>query len=55
MYYLDNAATSFPKPVEVYDRMNSFIRESCANPGRSSHDGKDSATQVMKQEAAANL
>lgn len=57
MYYLDNAATSFPKPVEVYDRMNSFIRESCANPGRSSHEmARISATWVMKtREAAASL
>lgn len=49
MIYLDNAATSFPKPVEVYDRMNLFIREECANPGRSSHEmARASATWVMK-------
>ena len=57
MYYLDNAATSYPKPVEVYDRMNQFIRESCANPGRSSHEmARESANWVMKtREAAASL
>src|SRR3989338_2858995 len=37
MIYLDNAATSFPKPGRVYDRMNQFLREEAANPGRSGH------------------
>ncbi len=57
MYYLDNAATSFPKPVEVYDSMNLFMRESCANPGRSSHEmARNSASGVMRtREAAASL
>ncbi|MGI6084983.1 MAG: aminotransferase class V-fold PLP-dependent enzyme [Acetivibrionales bacterium] len=57
MIYLDNAATSFPKPVEVYDRMNLFIRKECANPGRSSHEmARTSATWVMKtREAVASL
>jgi cysteine desulfurase/selenocysteine lyase len=57
MLYLDNAATSFPKPVEVYDRMNLFIREECANPGRSSHEmARSSAAWVMKtREALASL
>ena len=34
MIYLDNAATSFPKPKRVYDRMDQFLREEAANPGR---------------------
>jgi cysteine desulfurase family protein len=37
MIYLDNAATSFPKPKRVYDRMDQFLREEAANPGRSGH------------------
>src|SRR3989338_158112 len=37
MIYLDNAATSFPKPKRVYDRMNQFLREEAAHPGRSGH------------------
>ncbi len=37
MIYLDNAATSFPKPKRVYERMNQFLREEAANPGRSGH------------------
>ena len=49
MVYLDNAATSFPKPPEVYDRVLSFMRESCANPGRSSHEmARASANCIMK-------
>lgn len=35
--YFDNAATSYPKPRAVYDRMDRFIREEAANPGRSGH------------------
>lgn len=38
MIYLDNAATSYPKPQVVYDRVYSFMKETCANPGRSSHE-----------------
>ena len=37
MIYLDNAATSFPKPEPVYQGMDSFVRSSAANPGRSGH------------------
>ncbi len=37
MIYLDNAATSFPKPEAVYVAMDRFARHSLANPGRSGH------------------
>jgi len=37
MIYLDNAATSFPKPEQVYRGMDAFIRSAAANPGRSGH------------------
>src|SRR5262245_28968855 len=37
MIYLDNAATSFPKPEPVYRAMDRFARESLANPGRAGH------------------
>ena len=37
MTYLDNAATSFPKPEQVYVAMDRFARHSLANPGRSGH------------------
>jgi cysteine desulfurase family protein len=37
MIYLDNAATSFPKPEVVYRTLDDFARTKLANPGRSSH------------------
>jgi cysteine desulfurase / selenocysteine lyase len=37
MVYLDNAATSFPKPDSVYNEMEKCMRIYCANPGRGSH------------------
>ncbi|MBR4218468.1 MAG: aminotransferase class V-fold PLP-dependent enzyme [Bacteroidales bacterium] len=38
MIYLDNSATTFPKPIEVYDFMNNFYRTHGVNPGRSGFD-----------------
>ncbi len=35
--YLDNAATSYPKPEQVYRGMEAFVRQSGANPGRGGH------------------
>jgi cysteine desulfurase family protein len=37
MIYLDNAATSFPKPEAVYLALDRFARTSLANPGRAGH------------------
>ncbi|MEZ6139395.1 MAG: aminotransferase class V-fold PLP-dependent enzyme [Zavarzinella sp.] len=37
MIYLDNAATSFPKPESVYVAMDQFARKQLANPGRAGH------------------
>lgn len=37
MIYLDNAATSFPKPESVYLEIDRCLRTYCANPGRSGH------------------
>jgi selenocysteine lyase/cysteine desulfurase len=37
MIYLDNAATSFPKPESVYQAMDRAARTSVGNPGRSGH------------------
>ncbi len=37
MIYFDNAATSFPKPNIVYDRIMKSMSEYGANPGRSGH------------------
>jgi cysteine desulfurase/selenocysteine lyase len=38
LIYLDNAATSFPKPEETYVFMDSFYRTHGVNPGRSGFD-----------------
>jgi cysteine desulfurase family protein len=38
LIYLDNGATSFPKPTEVYDFMDQFYRKLGVNPGRSGYD-----------------
>ena len=37
MIYLDNAATTFPKPESVYDSMMDCMKNYCANPGRAGH------------------
>ncbi|GAA0177663.1 aminotransferase class V-fold PLP-dependent enzyme [Clostridium sediminicola] len=38
MIYLDNAATTFPKPIKVYDEISNCMKNYAANPGRSSHE-----------------
>jgi cysteine desulfurase/selenocysteine lyase len=38
LIYLDNAATVWPKPENVYDYMLKFYRETGVNPGRSGFD-----------------
>ena len=37
MIYLDNAATTYPKPDTVYDEVMRAMKEYGANPGRGSH------------------
>lgn len=37
MIYLDNAATTFPKPEAVYRAVDDCLRNYCANPGRGGH------------------
>jgi cysteine desulfurase family protein len=37
MIYLDNAATSYPKPEAVYRALDAFARSRLANPGRAGH------------------
>jgi cysteine desulfurase/selenocysteine lyase len=38
LIYMDNGATTFPKPKEVYDFMYHFYQERGVNPGRSGYD-----------------
>ena len=37
MIYLDNAATTFPKPVKVIEAVNECLTRYCGNPGRGAH------------------
>lgn len=47
MIYLDNAATTFPKPNEVYDEVINCMKNYAANPGRASHDMALKASQKI--------
>ncbi len=47
MIYLDNGATSWPKPEVVYETLGNFLRTAGANPSRGSH--------VMATRAAAAI
>ncbi len=47
MIYLDNAATSWPKPPEVIEAMARFMAEVGANPGRSGHRLSVEASRVV--------
>lgn len=37
MIYMDNGATSYPKPPEMMEAMIEAMRDYCANPGRAGH------------------
>lgn len=47
MIYLDNAATTYPKPEEVYEKMDMFTREMSVNAGRGSYELARKATDVI--------
>ena len=47
MIYLDNSATSFPKPESVYKRMDYILRHIGGNPGRSGHSMALDASRVI--------
>lgn len=47
MIYLDNSATSFPKPEQVYAFMDGFYRACGVNPGRSGFDLGREAGQLV--------
>ncbi len=48
LIYLDNAATSWPKPDKVYKFMVDFYRECGVNPGRSGFDKAIEAGNVVE-------
>ena len=47
MIYLDNPATSWPKPPQVKEAMVKFMEEVGANPGRSGHSLSIEAARVI--------
>jgi cysteine desulfurase family protein len=55
--YLDNAATSFPKPEAVYAAVDQTLRGVSASPGRGGHREALAATRIVfaAREAAAAL
>jgi len=57
MIYLDNAATSWPKPEPVHEAIDFFLRRIGANPGRSGHSLSIEAGRVVfeTREAVAAL
>jgi len=52
-YYLDNAATTWPKPQVVYEFMDRFFRDYGVNPGRAGHqmgvEAEIMVTQTRRQ------
>lgn len=52
MIYLDNAATSFPKPESVYQAVDRFNREIGANPGRSGYATARKAGEIVDETRA---
>lgn len=57
MIYLDNAATSHPKPDSVLQAVNQALTEFNANPGRSGHKRALNAARVVLEcrEALGNF
>lgn len=51
--YLDNAATSWPKPETVYQAVDRFMREVGATPGRGGHWREEEAARIADEARAA--
>jgi cysteine desulfurase / selenocysteine lyase len=49
LIYLDNSATTFPKPEEVYTFMYDFYRKNGVNPGRSGFDAAIEAEELVME------
>jgi cysteine desulfurase family protein len=66
LIYFDNAATTFPKPEEVYLKVDHILRNVGANPGRSGHrmaleanriilDARDSIARLFNIEDSSRI
>src|SRR5512137_2855014 len=51
--YLDNAATSWPKPETVYQGVDHFMREVGATPGRGGHRREEEAARMADEARSA--
>lgn len=49
MIYLDNAATTFPKPECVYDRVNTIQRTIAVNVGRGGYSAASEAMRIVDE------
>ncbi|MDP6042861.1 MAG: aminotransferase class V-fold PLP-dependent enzyme [Dehalococcoidales bacterium] len=49
MIYLDNAATSWPKPESVYQTVDEFLRNQGGNPGRGGHSLAVAASRMIEE------
>ena len=49
MIYLDNAATTFPKPDVVYVAMDKMNREGAVNAGRGSYKLAQEASKLIEE------
>ena len=48
MIYFDNAATTYPKPEIVYERMDKFYRNFGVNAGRGSYNAANKASKLVE-------
>src|SRR5262245_29073199 len=46
--YLDNAATTFPKPARVYEQTFEYMKTSAGNPGRGAHYFSNSSAETVE-------
>ncbi len=51
--YLDNAATSWPKPESVYQAVDHFMREVGATPGRGGYQQEEEAQRIADETRTA--
>jgi len=49
MIYLDNAATSFPKPETVHQAIEALSRSGAGNPGRGMHRFAQSSEAAIRE------
>lgn len=48
MIYLDNAATTFPKPAAVYEQTFEFMKTAAGNPGRGAHFFSSASAEMVE-------